>query len=59
MSENAVDSKDSNGLRFHANARSKARILVVDDTPANLALISGLLSEKYKLSAVSSGEKFL
>ena len=59
MSENAVDSNDFNGLRSHANASSKARILVVDDTPANLALIRGLLSKKYKLSAVSSGEKFL
>ncbi len=59
MSENAIDGTDTNGLGFLANASAKARVLVVDDTPANLALISGLLTEKYKLSVASSGEKAL
>ena len=59
MSENAIDGTDTNGIGFLAHASAKARVLVVDDTPANLALISGLLTEKYKLSVANSGEKAL
>ena len=59
MSEKSIDGNDSNVRGLVAHASAKARILVVDDTPANLALISGLLSEKYKLSIASNGEKAL
>lgn len=59
MSEKSIDGNDSNVRGLVAHASVKARILVVDDTPANLALISGLLSEKYKLSIASNGEKAL
>ena len=37
----------------------KASILVVDDTPANLTLMTGLLQEEYQVRAVTSGEKAL
>ena len=39
--------------------QSKSTILVVDDTPANLQLMSGLLQEEYKVKAATSGEKAL
>lgn len=35
----------------------KPTILVVDDTPDNLALMSGLLKDKYKVRFASNGEK--
>jgi sigma-B regulation protein RsbU (phosphoserine phosphatase) len=38
---------------------NKPTILVVDDTPANLQLMSGLLQEDYKVKAATSGEKAL
>ena len=37
----------------------RATILVVDDTPENLALMSGLLKENYKVKIANSGEKAL
>jgi putative two-component system response regulator len=37
----------------------KATILVVDDTPNNLALMSGLLKDDYKVKVANSGEKAL
>lgn len=37
----------------------KATILVVDDTPANLTLMTGLLQDEYQVRAVTSGEKAL
>jgi sigma-B regulation protein RsbU (phosphoserine phosphatase) len=37
----------------------KASILVVDDTPANLTLMTGLLQDEYQIRAVTSGEKAL
>jgi sigma-B regulation protein RsbU (phosphoserine phosphatase) len=37
----------------------KASILVVDDTPANLTLMTGLLQDQYQVRAVTSGEKAL
>jgi len=39
--------------------RPKATILVVDDTPENLALISGLLKDTYKVKVTNSGDKAL
>lgn len=36
---------------------SKATILVVDDTPDNLSLMSGLLKDKYHVKVACSGEK--
>lgn len=38
---------------------TKSTILVVDDTPANLQLMSGLLQDEYKVKAATSGEKAL
>lgn len=35
------------------------RILVVDDAPANLTLMSGLLKEEFRVQAVTSGDKAL
>ena len=35
------------------------QILVVDDTPSNLALIRGILEEDYKANYVTSGEQAL
>ena len=37
----------------------KATILVVDDTPNNLALMSGLLKNQYKVKIANNGEKAL
>lgn len=39
--------------------QSQATILVVDDTPDNLSLMSGLLKEQYHVKVASSGEKAL
>ena len=38
---------------------SKPSILVVDDTPANLTLMTGLLQDDYQVRAATSGEKAL
>ncbi len=37
----------------------KATVLVVDDTPDNLALMNGLLKDDYKVKIANSGEKAL
>ena len=37
----------------------KPIVLVVDDTPDNLALMSGLLTDEYRVKVASSGEKAL
>lgn len=36
-----------------------SRVLVVDDTPANLMLVSNLLKDRYRVQAAISGEKAL
>ena len=38
---------------------NRKTVLVVDDTPANIQLVSGLLRERYKVKAATSGEKAL
>lgn len=38
---------------------SKATILVVDDTPDNLKMISGLLKQHYRLKVANNGRKAL
>ncbi len=38
---------------------NRKTVLVVDDTPANIQLVSGLLRELYKVKAATSGEKAL
>lgn len=38
---------------------NKPTILVIDDAPANLQLMSGLLQEDYRIKAATSGEKGL
>jgi len=40
-------------------AKIRPVILVVDDTPDNLALMSGLLTEDYRVKVASTGEKAL
>ena len=40
-------------------AQEKPVILLVDDTPANLAMMSELLMKRYKVKAVNNGEKAL
>ncbi|MBY0453261.1 MAG: two-component system response regulator [Burkholderiaceae bacterium] len=42
-----------------ASPNTKATVLVVDDTPDNLALISGLLRHLYRVVAANNGEKAL
>lgn len=37
----------------------KATVLIVDDTPDNLALMSGLLKDKYRVKVANSGDKAL
>jgi putative two-component system response regulator len=37
----------------------KATVLVVDDTPDNLSLMSGLLKDRYKVKVANNGEKAL
>ena len=37
----------------------KATVLVVDDTPDNLSLMSGLLKDEYKVKVANNGEKAL
>lgn len=37
----------------------QSRVLVVDDTPANLLLMSNLLKDRYRVQAATSGEKAL
>jgi diguanylate cyclase (GGDEF)-like protein len=41
------------------NFTGKATVLVVDDTPDNLYLMSGLLRDHYKVKVASNGEKAL
>jgi len=41
------------------NLTDKATILVVDDTPDNLVLMSNLLKERYKVKIANGGEKAL
>lgn len=40
-----------------SNPESKQTILVVDDAPVNIALLTNILSPTYKVKAVTSGEK--
>lgn len=42
-----------------ADANPRATILVVDDTPDNLALMSSLLKDQYKVKVANGGEKAL
>ncbi len=41
----------------NANTDCRPTILVVDDTPDNLTLISGLLKDIYKVKVANSGER--
>ncbi|GEO83008.1 hybrid sensor histidine kinase/response regulator [Pararhodospirillum oryzae] len=38
---------------------ARSLILIVDDTPSNIAVISGILKDHYRLKAATSGEKAL
>lgn len=44
---------------MNSEYENKPTVLVVDDTPDNLALVSGLLKDTYKLKVANSGEKAL
>jgi len=44
---------------YAPNLTEKATILVVDDTPDNLTLLSSLLKDEYKVKVANSGEKAL
>ncbi len=44
-------------MTYSLNSARKPTILVVDDTPDNLTLMSGLLKDKYHVKVSSSGEK--
>ncbi|HJW72608.1 MAG TPA: two-component system response regulator [Geothrix sp.] len=46
-------------MNLTLEAEGKPTILVVDDTPDNLALVSGLLKDTYKVKVAPSGEKAL
>ncbi len=42
-----------------ASPATKATVLIVDDTPDNLKLLSGLLKESYKVKVANNGRKAL
>ena len=42
-----------------AEALPRATVLVVDDTPENLTLMSSLLRDDYKVKVANSGERAL
>lgn len=46
-------------MNTKSHAASQSTILIVDDAPDNLMLISNLLKDKYKIKVVNSGEKAL
>ncbi|NJD34218.1 MAG: two-component system response regulator [Betaproteobacteria bacterium] len=46
-------------MELELNFAEKATVLVVDDTPDNLSLMSGLLKDTYKVKVANSGEKAL
>ncbi|HSD39136.1 MAG TPA: two-component system response regulator [Rhodocyclaceae bacterium] len=46
-------------MEFDTDYLVKPTVLVVDDTPDNLALMSGVLKDTYKVKVASNGEKAL
>ena len=40
-------------------AKKKASVLIVDDTPENISVLTEVLSEHYRVKAATSGEKAL
>ena len=46
-------------MELELNFVEKATVLVVDDTPDNLSLMSGLLKDDYKVKVANGGEKAL
>ncbi len=46
-------------MEFELDFVEKATVLVVDDTPDNLSLMSGLLKDDYKVKVANNGEKAL
>lgn len=43
----------------NSSSASKATVLIVDDTPDNLKLLSGLLKERYRVKVANNGRKAL
>ncbi|KJR40183.1 response regulator, partial [Candidatus Magnetoovum chiemensis] len=46
-------------MNNESNAQQKSTILVIDDTPDNITILSGLLKDKYKVKVANSGERAL
>ena len=46
-------------MELEINFVEKPTVLVVDDTPDNLSLMSGLLKDDYKVKVANNGEKAL
>ena len=53
-------SHDNNSNDFCAkNSSDRATVLIVDDTPANISLLAGLLKDSYRTVVAKSGEQAL
>ena len=46
-------------MQESANTSGKETVLIVDDTPDNLALLNDVLKDKYRLKVANNGEKAL
>lgn len=53
-----VEMRDS-GTSVHANSEDRVTILIVDDTPENLAVLGALLHPDYRVRAANSGRRAL
>jgi CheY-like chemotaxis protein len=56
--DGAKDSLNMNAIHIPRQSR-KPIVLVIDDTPAELALVTGLLKDHFQVSAVCSGDDAL
>jgi CheY-like chemotaxis protein len=60
MPENSLIKKNIYpGQAMPTSANERATVLVVDDTPANLSLLSNLLKEQYNITVANNGLKAL
>src|SRR5688572_5338098 len=55
----AAHRRGTHRMNNDAHASSKATVLLVDDTPENLALMSGLLRPHYAVKIAPAGERAL
>ncbi len=49
-------SKDKNDMDATTDVSTKSTVLVVDDTPDNLVLMSTLLKDQYRVKVANNGE---